>query len=59
MSLNVGDKIVTKKPHPGGCSDWTIVRVGADVKIKCEKCNRIVMLSLGEFNKRLKKVKND
>ena len=59
MSLNVGDKIVTKKPHPCGCSDWTIVRVGADVKIKCEKCNRIVMLSLGEFNKRLKKVKND
>ncbi len=59
MSVKVGDKIVTKKPHPCGCSNWSVIRVGADIKIKCENCSRIVMLSLGDFNKRLKKVKDD
>ena len=56
MKISVGDKILTKKPHPCGCDEWTVVRVGADIKIKCEKCGRIVMLSITEFEKRLKKV---
>lgn len=56
MTVNVGDKIVTKKPHPCGCSEWTVLRVGADIKIKCDKCSRIVMLSLSDFKKRLKRV---
>ncbi len=56
MDVKLGDKILTKKPHPCGSFEWTIVRVGADIKIKCLGCGRIVMLSTTEFNKRLKKV---
>lgn len=56
MQLNVGDKILTKKPHPCGTSEWTVIRVGADVKIKCLGCGRIVMLTPSELSKRLKKV---
>ena len=56
MNVKLGDKIITKKPHPCGSSDWTVVRVGVDVKIKCLGCGRVVMLTLPEFNKRLKKV---
>jgi hypothetical protein len=56
MNLNVGDKIITKKSHPCGSSEWTVIRVGADVKIKCSGCNRIVMLTPSELSKRLKKV---
>ena len=58
MNLNVGDKIITKKAHPCGCSEWNVIRVGADVKIKCTRCNRIVMLTPSELTKRLKKVTN-
>lgn len=54
--LNVGDKILTKKPHPCGSSEWTIVRLGADVKIKCNGCGRIVMLTPTDFERRLKKI---
>ena len=54
--VNVGDKIITKKAHPCGSSEWMVIRVGADIKIKCLNCGRVVMLSLSEFNKRFKKV---
>ena len=56
MDVKIGDKILTKKPHPCGSSEWSVIRVGVDVKIKCLGCGRVVMLTLPEFNKRLKKV---
>lgn len=53
--LNLRDKIQTRKKHPCGSDRWEVIRVGADVKIKCEGCGRIVMLERGEFEKRMKK----
>lgn len=51
------NSIVTmKKGHPCGENEWQIVRLGADIKIKCTNCGRIVMLSRIEFNKKLKKI---
>lgn len=46
-----GDVVQTRKPHPCGSNQWTIIRTGADVKIKCLKCARIVMLDRAEFVK--------
>ncbi len=48
--------VVMKKPHPCGTNEWTIIRVGADIKIKCNSCGRTIMLPRIEFNKKLKKV---
>lgn len=48
--------VMMKKQHPCGSNEWEIVRLGADIKIKCLKCGRIIMLSRIDFNKRLKKV---
>ena len=59
MEYNLGDIVQTKKQHPCGCDLWEVARVGADVKIKCEKCGRLVMLSSTDFEKRLKKVLTD
>ena len=53
-SLN--DKVIIKKPHPCGTNEFKITRVGADIKIKCIKCGRTIMLTRIEFNKKLKKV---
>ena len=49
-------KVVMKKQHPCGTNEWEIVRVGADIKIKCLKCGRTVLIPRVEFNKKLKKV---
>ena len=55
VEINLGDVIQTKKKHPCGDDKWLITRVGADVKIKCQKCGRLIMLERGEFEKRYKK----
>lgn len=49
--VNVGDTVTTKKKHACGSDSWTVVRVGADYKIKCNKCGRIVMLDTEKFHK--------
>ena len=49
--MEFGEIIETKKPHPCGGKRWEIVRVGADYKIKCLTCDRIVMLAPDELNK--------
>ena len=56
MDLRLGDLVQTKKKHPCGTDRWTIIRVGADINIKCQGCGRIVMLERPEFEKRLKKI---
>ena len=56
INLKVGDKITTKKNHPCGSNVWTVIRTGADYKIKCENCGRKVMLSYTELEKRIKNV---
>jgi hypothetical protein len=45
-----------RKPHPCGSDVWTVIRVGADIKIRCQGCGRIVMLDRPVFEKRLKKI---
>jgi hypothetical protein len=56
LELNLGDQITTKKPHPCGCNSWTVIRVGADIKIKCNGCSRIVMMDRADLSKRIKKI---
>ena len=52
----LNDRVVMKKMHPCGTNEWEIIRLGADIKIKCVKCGRCVMIPRIEFNKKLKKV---
>ena len=50
----VGDVILSRKPHPCGSSEWTVTRTGADIKMKCNTCGRVVMLDRESFLKRRK-----
>lgn len=52
----IGSVVVMKKPHPCGENKWEITRVGADIKIKCLKCGRSIMIPRIEFNKKLKNI---
>jgi len=54
----LGSIVKMKKDHPCGTNEWELVRLGADIKIKCLKCGRSIMLPRIEFNKKLKKVIN-
>ncbi|AKG72769.1 DUF951 domain-containing protein [Salinicoccus halodurans] len=51
------DIVEMKKPHPCGSKLFRITRLGADIKIKCEQCGRVIMLPRRDFEKRMKSVK--
>ncbi len=53
--MYVLDQIVTtKKNHVCGSNKWKIIRVGADLKLKCEGCGRIVLMPSYELDKKIK-----
>ena len=57
MEYKLNDIVEMKKAHPCKKStQWQIIRMGADIKIKCLGCGAVVMLSRRDFEKRLKKV---
>lgn len=50
------DEIVTtKKAHVCGSKEWKIIRTGADLKLECKGCGRVIMMSRVELEKKLKK----
>ena len=53
---SLGDVVETKKTHPCGGNKWEVVRTGADYKLKCLTCGRLVMLTPDELKKRVKRV---
>jgi len=52
----LGDIVEMKKGHPCGANSWKVIRLGADIKIKCTECNRIVMVPKVKFDKGIKKI---
>ena len=54
--FSLGDIVEMKKKHPCGSNQFEIIRVGADIKIKCTGCGRIVMIPRGKFKKEAKKI---
>jgi hypothetical protein len=54
LDLRLGDVLRLKKPHACGSYEWLIVRLGADIGIKCLKCQHPVMLERTVLERRIK-----
>lgn len=54
--IRLNDRVQMKKKHPCGSFEWVVTRIGADIKIRCLGCGRVVMLDRAEFLRRRKKV---
>ncbi len=54
MHLEIGDRLRLRKPHPCGGYDWEVVRLGADIGLRCETCGRRVLLPRTEVERRVK-----
>ncbi|AHN23878.1 hypothetical protein T479_23655 [Lysinibacillus varians] len=54
--FDLNDIVEMKKQHPCGTNEWKIIRMGADVRIKCEGCQHSVMIPRREFEKKMKKI---
>lgn len=54
MQVRLGDVVRLRKPHPCGGYEWKVVRLGADIGIRCRTCQRRVLLDRTVFEKRVK-----
>ena len=54
---DIGSLLILKKGHPCGENLWEVVKLGADIRLKCTKCGRLVIIPRIELNKKIKKVK--
>lgn len=54
--FNLHDVVEMKKSHPCGTNRWKIIRMGMDIRIKCEGCEHSVLLPRREFARKMKKV---
>jgi hypothetical protein len=56
LRIEVGDRVRLKKPHPCGSYYWEVVRTGADIRLECLVCGRLVFLPRPQVERRIREV---
>jgi hypothetical protein len=56
VELKLNQQVELKKQHPCGSKVWTILRVGMDIKLRCEGCGHELMLPRSKAEKAIKKI---
>ena len=56
IKLECGDIIKMKKKHPCGSDEWEVIKVGADIKLKCCGCMHEILLKRSLVEKNTKKI---
>ncbi len=56
MDIRIQDKLLMKKPHPCGAQTFVVLRVGIDLKLRCEGCGRELMMPRVKIEKQIKSV---
>jgi hypothetical protein len=54
IEVKLGDIVRLRKAHPCGSYEWEVVGIGADITLKCLKCQRRVLLKREVLRRRLK-----
>jgi len=57
MKYIIGDHLITKKKHVCGSDEWVVIRIGAEIKIKCTKCAREIMVFKAELDTKVKEIR--
>jgi hypothetical protein len=54
LKIYLGDVVRMRKTHPCGSDQWEVVRLGADIGIRCLKCGRRVLMPRVKFERRVR-----
>ncbi|MBH75012.1 MAG: hypothetical protein CL896_04375 [Dehalococcoidia bacterium] len=49
----LGDILRLRKRHPCGAFEWRVVRLGADIGLRCTSCERRILLSRSVLERRI------
>lgn len=56
QDVRLDDLVRLRKPHPCGSYEWRVVRIGADIGLKCQLCGRRILLDRSQFKKQVKTI---
>lgn len=56
VDLRLNQRVELKKPHPCGSKVWTVLRVGMDIKLRCQGCGHELMLPRSKAEKAIKRI---
>ncbi|MBR4342153.1 MAG: DUF951 domain-containing protein [Lachnospiraceae bacterium] len=56
MDIQVGDRLRLKKQHPCGNSEWEVLRIGMDFRLKCCGCGHMIMIPRKQAEKNVKAI---
>ncbi len=56
--LQLEDIVRLRKPHPCGSYEWRVIRLGADIRLECLGCGRLVMLPRRQLARRVKSIQS-
>ena len=56
IRIQTGDRLKLKKPHPCGGCDFTVLRVGAQVRVVCATCQRDMTVDRIKLEKEIKQI---
>jgi hypothetical protein len=56
IKIQTGDVLHLKKPHPCGCADFTVMRVGSQIRIVCKGCGRDMNVDRIKLEKSIKTI---
>jgi hypothetical protein len=58
MNIKLHDKLEMKKSHPCGGKTFTVLRLGSDLKVKCDTCGHEMLVSRIKLEKHIKSIKS-
>jgi len=56
LELKLGDVLRLKKTHPCGSNLWEVARLGADIGMRCQRCQRYVLIQRSYLERRVREV---
>jgi len=56
LPLHLGDEVQLKKPHPCGADRWLVLRVGADIRLQCRGCGRLILVPRADIERRVRRI---
>ena len=59
MDVRVGDILTMNKKHPCGSVQWTVLRVGADFKLRCVGCGHEIMTARSKIERNIKNIERE
>lgn len=57
MDIRVGDIVKLKKQHPCGSYEWSVLRIGADFRLKCQGCGHQIMIPRKTVEKSVREIR--